>query len=225
MIDRDATSTAKVAKVLIVDDHPVVREGLSIRLSAQPDLQVCGEAADVTEALRMIDSRQPDIVIVDILLKNGNGLDLIKRIKARTDEMQILVWSMYDESLYAERALRAGATGYVNKREATRSIVDAIRSVREGNIYVSDSVADHLLHQVTGKGNAAPGPPVQRLSDRELEVFQLIGSGMATSEIASQLHLSVKTVETHRQRIKSKLNLQHGAELVRCAVQWVLENG
>jgi DNA-binding NarL/FixJ family response regulator len=216
----------KSARILIVDDHPAIREALAIRLSTQPDLEVCGEAADVGEALRLAEASAPDVAIVDIALKTGNGIDLIKRLKARHENLRAIVWSMYSEDLYAERALRAGAMGYINKEQATSEILDAIRLVLDGKMYLSPSMTERLLKRSIGQAGANPsGPPLDNLSDRELDVFRLIGQGRKTQEIADLLHLSVKTVETYRDRIRQKLDLADGAELVRCALQWTLENG
>lgn len=211
-------------KVLIVDDHPAVREALAIRIGRQLDMTVCGEAADVINALRLVDETQPDVVVVDISLKEANGIDLIKRIRDRNDSIRMLVWSMHSESLYAERALRAGAMGYVNKDQATDRIIDAIRRILEGKIYLSDEASEKLLHRaIGGKPADGTGSPLDILADRELEVFRLIGQGHKTAEIANQLHLSVKTIETYRDRIRQKLKVENGTKLSYVATQWVLE--
>jgi DNA-binding NarL/FixJ family response regulator len=214
------------ARVLIVDDHPSVREALTIRIAAQPDLVVCGEAADAAEALRLAAATEPDVAVIDIGLKAGDGIDLIKRLKARNDRFRAIVWSMYSEELYAERALRAGAMGYINKEQATGKIIDAIRQVLDGKVYLSAAMTEKLLKRAVGQAGQDSGrSPIDTLSDRELEVFRLIGQGVKTQEIAAQLHLSIKTVETYRERIREKLDLKDGAELARCAVQWVLDKG
>jgi DNA-binding NarL/FixJ family response regulator len=214
------------ARALIVDDHPAVREALAIRIGKLRDLEVCGEAADVPEALALIDSQNPDIAIVDISLKNGDGIDLIKRIKARNSNVRMLVWSMHSEALYAERALRAGAHGYITKEQATNQIVDAIRQVLDGKVYLSPGMTDKLLHRAVGEGGESlEHAPVDALSDRELEVFRLIGQGIPTAEIAKRLHLSTKTVETYRDRIRHKFDLSNGTELAHFATKWALENG
>ena len=216
----------KRARVLIVDDHPAVREALALRISRQPDLEVCGEAADMSEALRVLADAKPDVAVVDISLKTSNGIDLIKRIKGRNDRVRILVWSMHSESLYAERALRAGALGYINKDQATDRIVEAIRRVLEGKVYLSEAMAERMLQQAVGVAHAeVTRSPVDVLADREFEVFRLIGEGVKTAEIAERLHLSVKTVETYRDRIRQKLNLSDGTRLSHYATQWALENG
>ena len=216
----------KRARVLIVDDHPAVREALALRIGRQSDLEVCGEAADTSEALRLVAETRPDVAVVDISLKAGNGIDLIKRIKDRNDHVRILVWSMHSESLYAERALRAGALGYINKEQATDRIVEAIRRVLEGRVYLSEAMTERLLQRaVGGAREEVARSPLDVLADRELEVLRLIGEGVKTAEIAERLHLSVKTVETYRDRIRQKLDLSDGTELAHYATQWVLENG
>jgi DNA-binding NarL/FixJ family response regulator len=219
---REAT---KKARVLIVDDHPAVREALSIRIERQGDLQVCGEADDTTEALRLIADTLPDVAVIDISLKTGNGIDLIKRIKTRNDTICIVVWSMHSESLYSERALQAGALGYVGKDQATDKIVEAIRRVLEGKIWLSEEMAERILHRTARAGRQlAMRSLLDDLGDRELEVFLLIGQGVRTADIAERLHLSAKTVATYRDRIRQKLNLRDGTELVLFAARWVLEN-
>jgi DNA-binding NarL/FixJ family response regulator len=211
-------------KILIVDDHPVVREGLAMRIATQPDLEICGEAEDMPGALGLLDSCRPDVAIIDISLKNGNGIDLIRRIRARHSaaELPILVWSMYPENLYAERALRAGAQGYLHKGQATRQLVDAIRAVLAGKVYIGGELADELLHRVVG-GVSMERSPLDRLSDRELETFELMGNGLTTEAIAAKMHVSPKTVETYRARIKEKLCVNNVTELVQRAAHWVLE--
>jgi DNA-binding NarL/FixJ family response regulator len=219
-------SNPTAARVLIVDDHPAVREALSIRIGRESDLNVCGEAADTAEALELAAKTQPDLAVVDIGLKTGNGIDLIKRFKARGDPIRILVWSMYNEPLYAERALRAGAAGYITKEQASDKIVEALRQILAGKIYLSPAMTDRMLKRAVGQ---APQPaarsPIDILSDRELEVLRLIGQGRKTTEIAAQLHLSVKTIETYRDRIRQKLDLASGTDLAHFATQWVLETG
>lgn len=212
-----------VAKVLIVDDHPAVREALGIRISRQTDLTVCGEASDSPEALQLIEATDPDVAIIDIALKTGDGIDLIRRIKARNQKIRMLVWSMYSESLYAERALRAGAMGYLNKEQATSAIIEAIRQVLRGRLYLSQTMSERLLNR--GLDHELTGLSVELLSDREIEVFRLIGQGVKTQDIAAQLDLSPRTVQTYRDRIREKLDLSDGTELARSAFQWVIENG
>jgi DNA-binding NarL/FixJ family response regulator len=219
---KTAKAVMKCARVLIVDDHPAVREGLALRIGGQPDLEVCGEAADVAEALQVVAAQNPDVAVIDIALRSGNGLDLIKRIKAHNAHVRTLVWSMYSESLFAERALRAGALGYINKEQATDQIITAIRCVLEGKVYLSAPLAGQLLGRLVS-GETLDRSPVTMLSDRELEVFRLIGNGLDTQEIAERMSLSPKTVETYRARIKEKLGLTNNIDLLRHALQWVGE--
>jgi DNA-binding NarL/FixJ family response regulator len=216
-------TSKRAVRVLIVDDHPAVREALAIRISTEKGLKVCGEAADLPEALRLAEATDPDVAVVDIALKTGDGIDLIRRIRSRNQRIHMLVWSMYGENLYAERALRAGAMGYINKEQATSTIIEAIRQVLGGKLYLSAAMTEKLLKRSLGKDCSRL--PIDTLSHRELEVFRLIGQGVKTQEIAAQLHLSTKTVETYRDRIRDKLVLNDGAELAQSAFQWVIENG
>jgi DNA-binding NarL/FixJ family response regulator len=211
------------SRILIVDDHPVVRRGLRMLIDDEPDLFVCGEAGDADEAIRALDAKKPDLVIVDLSLKESSGLELIKRIKSRNSAAKMLVSSMFDESLYAERVLNAGALGYVSKQEAMEKVIEAIRCVLSGRVYLSAAMSDRMLHRLARDHQAIERSPVETLSDRELEVFEMIGRGRTTAEIAGQLHLSVKTVETHREKVKAKLGLKTAAELYQHAVRWVLE--
>jgi DNA-binding NarL/FixJ family response regulator len=212
------------ARILIVDDHPAVREALAVRIGRQDDLEVCGEAADMGEALEQIAQAQPDVAVIDISLKSSTGLDLIKRIKDRYSDVRVLVWSMHSESLYAERALRAGALGYINKDQATDKIVEAIRQVLDGKVWLSESMGERMLKRAVGvRQQKLERSPLDTLADRELEVFRLIGEGIKTADIARRLHLSVKTVETYRDRIRHKLDLSDGTQLAHFATQWVLE--
>ncbi|HSQ56512.1 MAG TPA: response regulator transcription factor [Gemmata sp.] len=212
-------------RVLIVDDHPAVREALALRIGRQSDMEVCGEAADMIAALRLLAETEPDVAVVDISLKSGSGIDLIKRIRDRNNHVRILVWSMHSESLYAERALRAGALGYVNKDQATDTIVEAIRRVLEGRVWLSEAMTERMLQRNIGtKRDEAARSPLDVLADRELEVFRLVGQGLKTAEIAERLHLSVKTIETYRDRIRQKLDISDGTKLARVATEWVLEN-
>lgn len=210
-------------RVLIVDDHPLVREGLTARISAQPDLQVCGQASDIDQALLLVDSTRPSLMIVDLALRGGSGLDLIKKVKASGEGPKILVVSAYEEALFAERALRAGAQGYINKQELQGSIIDAIRSLLRGELYLSADMTRRLAGQALSGAPAVRG--IEGLSDRELQIFQLIGRGNGTRAIAEQLHLSIHTIETHREKIRIKLGLRNGTELLQRAVQWMLEEG
>jgi DNA-binding NarL/FixJ family response regulator len=212
------------AKILIVDDHPVVREGLSLQLATQPDLVVCGEAEDIPGALQQAAATKPDLVIVDITLKNGSGLDLIRRLRARDEEVKLLVWSMHPENLYAERVIRAGAQGYLHKGQATSKLLEAIRTVLAGKVFISGDMTDLLLKRVIGAKQGDELTPIERLSDRELEAFKLMGEGLTTERIAARMFVSPKTVETYRARIKDKLGLNNVTELVQRATQWVMEN-
>jgi len=207
--------------VLIVDDHPIVRQGLAQLLNGEPDFVVCGEAENARKAMAAIAQLQPDLAIVDITLQGTNGIELIKNIVAQWPELPILVLSMHDESLYAERALRAGAKGYVMKQEATEKLTGALRRILKGQIYVSEKQADKMMRKAIDGKAMQDTSPVSVLSDRELEVLQLIGQGHGTRQIAEDLNLSVKTIESHRAHIKEKLNLKTAPEMVRFAVQWV----
>lgn len=210
-------------RVLIVDDHPATREGLAVRISSQKDFEVCGEAGDMAEALKLLDSSRPDVIVVDVQLKKGDGLDLVKRILARNASARILVWSVYSDKIYAERALNAGALGYINKEHSTDRVVEAIRRVRDGKVYLSEETTDMLLRYAVGGTESLRVSPVESLSDRELEVFRLIGQGVSPAQLAQDLHLSRHTVDTHKQRIKEKLNLATASELTQAAVRWVIE--
>ena len=212
-------------RVLLVDDHPIVRQGLARLISQEADLEVCGEAGDVPAALQAVGDLSPDIVVADLSLKEGSGIDLIKTLRSQSSDIPILVLTMHEESFYAERALRAGARGYLTKQEASEKILTAIRQVVLGEIYVSDRLSPKLLQRlITGAPNT-DDPLVSRLSDRELQVFLLIGEGRGTQEIATQLHLSVKTIETYRAHLKEKLDLRDARELVQYAIRWVVTHG
>ncbi|MEM9159698.1 MAG: response regulator transcription factor [Verrucomicrobiota bacterium] len=208
-------------RIFIVDDHPLVRQGLSQIIAGQEDMEVCGEAEDSPSAMQGVGNTNPDAIIVDISLQGNNGLELIKNIKAVYDTIPIMVFSMHDETIYAQRALRAGAKAYVMKKESSDKVVTAIHKIMKGEIYVSASVADQVLHQIVNGPNNVSQSPIDRLTDRELEVVQLIGRGLSTREIAESLNLSVKTIESHRAHVKEKLNLRNATELVQFSVQWV----
>jgi DNA-binding NarL/FixJ family response regulator len=216
-------STHAVSRILIVEDHPLTRQGLNALVSSQPDFEVCGEAAGAEDAIGLVAAQRPDLCIVDLRLGQGSGLELIKQINARFPDIGILVSSMHDESLFAERVLRAGAKGFIGKAESVDKVIQAIRQVLGGKVYLSSKMTEQLLFQVAGRGADAAEDSIEGLSNRELEVFQLIGQGLGTRQIAEQLHLSVKTIETYRESIKHKLRLSTNSELVRRAVQWVLE--
>jgi DNA-binding NarL/FixJ family response regulator len=203
----------------------MMRDGLSTQISNEPDLSVCGEADDVADALRLVSELSPDLAIVDISLKTGHGIDLIKRIREYRPKTRILVNSMYDESVYAERALQAGALGYLNKQSARETLINAIRSVLAGRIYLSPEMTEQIVKSRVGGFVKSGDSPIESLSNRELEVLTLIGQGKTTGAIAKQLYLSVHTIDTYREKLKIKLNLANSAELNRYAAQWVLENG
>jgi len=209
-------------RVLLVDDHPVVCEGLAQRINGEPDLKVCGQARDAHAALEAIEKLRPHIAVVDIGLGEGNGIELIKDVKVRFPQLPTLVLSMHDEALYAERSLHAGAKGYVMKQQETDILLQAIRQVLRGKVYLSEKVRDAIVNRMGGNVTEDKVTSLaQRLSNRELEVFQLIGDGYATHEIARRLHLSNKTVASHREHIKLKLNLRTGEELARFAIHWL----
>jgi DNA-binding NarL/FixJ family response regulator len=210
-----------MSRILIVDDHPLVRTGFAQLIGDCPDLEVCGEAADMSEALRLIDSDCPDLAIIDLSLAGGSGLDLIERIKSRNLDILMLVASMHDETLYAERVLTAGARGYINKQEAQESIIRAIRQVLAGKVYVSEAMTERLLSGLVDVRDEKRD--IERLSNRELQVFELIGEGVPVSQIASQLNLSIKTIETHQANIKKKLGLGSAHELNQRAIRWVMD--
>lgn len=217
-------TSARRYRVLIVDDHPIVRRGLAELIHEDPLLEVCGEAGDANDALRLVAEMRPHVVIIDISLRQGHGIELIEQIKAGDEHVKMLVSSIHEESLFAERALRAGAMGYVNKQEATEKVIEAVHQVLQGEIFLSPTMANRLLHSVVGGGASLDENPMAKLSNRELEVFEMIGGGLTTKQIAARLHLSPKTVETHREKIKTKLNLTNSTELSHRAIQWVLEN-
>jgi len=219
MAQKRQQSTKK--RIFIVDDHPIVREGLITIINHDKDLAVCGEADEPQEALKAISELRPDVVIVDITLKNSDGIELTKSIKARYPKLPVIVLSIHDESVYAERALRAGAQAYLMKEVVSDNIVTAIRTVLSGEVYVSNTMGKKMLRKLAaGKADTISGP-MDSLSDRELEIFRLIGQGYKPSKIAKSMHISVKTVETYRARIKEKLNLADADELLRYAIRWV----
>ena len=210
-------STIHPKKILVVDDHPIVRQGLRALLATVPDYVICGEAECASAAMGLIDTLQPDLVIVDITLKGADGIELTKSIRARDRNLPILVMSMHDESIYAERSMRAGANGYIMKHEVSDQVINAIQCVLRGDNYASQAVRDRLRQA----GGDTEDSVAVRLSDRELEVFRLIGQGVGTRHIAVSLHLSIKTIETYRAHIKEKLGLQDANELMREAVRWM----
>ncbi|NBB74126.1 MAG: response regulator [Bacteroidetes bacterium] len=209
-------------KIVIIDDHPLMRKGLALSLDAEVDLSVVGQMNSAEEAMDDLERLEPDLAIIDISLPGMSGMELVKHLQARMPDMRTLVVSRHDESLYAERAIRAGARGYIMKLEAGDVIVKAVRHVMSGGIYVSDEINERLLLSMASGGRERiTQSPLEVLSDRELEVFELTGRGIGTRDIAERLHLSVKTVESYRARIKKKLNLDSATELMQHAVQWV----
>jgi DNA-binding NarL/FixJ family response regulator len=216
--------SAEKTRVAIVDDHPIVRQGLAELVNCQDDMVHCGDAADYAEALDMVARTAPDVAIVDISLRDSNGIDLIRELHSRHPALTVLVLSMHDESFYFERVLKAGARGYITKDEASETVISAIRKVLEGQMYVSQQMASKVFSKLaTGKSDR-PAKPEDKLSDRELQVFELIGNGLPTREIAERLNVAVKTVESHRENIKRKLDISNAAELLQRAVRW-MQNG
>ena len=215
----DLSVSGNERQIMLVDDHPVMREGLAQMLNHEPDMTVCGQFENAARAFAALAAQLPDLVIVDLSLKGSSGLELVKDIKASYPKLKVLVLSMYDESLYAERVLRAGGAGYIMKEEATEQVLGAIRKVLNGDVYLSGRISSRLMHQLVGGKPPPDGSIMGLLSDRELEVFDLIGQGKGTRQIAEQLHLSVKTVESHRAHIKEKLHIDTAVELAHRAFQ------
>lgn len=216
---------SRKAKVMIVEDHPIFRKGLAHLINEEKDMEICGEAEDVIEAGKILKKTRPDMMIVDLTLKGASGLELIKSVHEQIPDLPVLVLSMHDESIYAERVLRAGAKGYIMKQEMTGKVIDAIRHVLAGKKFFSESVVESFLGMMTGKPSAPSQNPIDTLSDRELEVFTLIGRGMGRQEIGDRLHVGIKTVGTYREKIKLKLGIKSSPDLVRRAVQWVQSQG
>jgi DNA-binding NarL/FixJ family response regulator len=212
----------KATRIFIVDDHPMVRDGLALLIGSEPDLQVCGSAGTMRESLQQIAKKAPDVMIVDLSLKDGLGLDLIKAVKERHPEVRVLVVSAFEEDQYAERALRGGALGYVNKQECETTLLEAIRTVQTGRRHVSKDILNRLLNQALGGTDGSD--PLSQLSDREFEVYRLIGQGVTTGEIAKRLHVSPHTVDSHRERIRYKLGIETGHELLKHAMRWVIDH-
>ena len=211
---------ARKRRIFLVDDHPLVREGLTNLINEQNDLVVCGEAEDSARAITGITKTRPDVALVDISLKNESGLELVKNLESQFPLVALIVLSMHDEALYAERALRAGARGYVMKRESTKSVLASIRRVLEGGVYVSERVVNSMARRFSSASKGAESSPVERLSDRELEIFRLLGQGRTTAQIAEDLHLSLKTVQAYCARAKEKFGVSSLGELLRAAIRW-----
>ena len=221
---RDDSHSLSCTRIMIVDDHPIVREGYVHLIQRRDYLKVCAQAGSKVEAIQQIRETAPHLVIVDISLSDGSGLELIKDVKSQFPQVILLVVSMHDESLFAERCIRAGAQGFVNKQQAPEQLINAIERVLSGKIYLSQDVTERMISRSIGTLEDESLSPIEKLSDRELEVFEQIGLGETTRQIASKLNLSAKTIETYRENIKHKLNLSNATELTRHAIQWVLEN-
>lgn len=218
--EKTVSKEASITRLLIVDDHPVVREGLSELINREMDVRVVAAADTADQAIDILRTEQIDVAVVDLSLPGLSGIELIRIIRDEFPDMPVLVLSMHDEQFYAERALRAGARGYVMKQESIDHVIEAIRKVRRGDLYVSEDVAEKMLFRIVSGGEDEESE-VQRLSARELEVFRLIGQGYSTRETAEMLHLSIKTIESYRANIKGKLGLRNAAELMQHAVKWV----
>ena len=217
-MNKSLAGPATKHKVFLVDDHPIVRQGLALFIDREPDLAVCGQADGATSALQAIPNAMPDFIVLDISLDGPDGLELLKALRARYPNLPVLVLSMHDESSYAERALRAGANGYIMKQEATEKVLTAIRHILRGDVYLSDRLTKSMLQQFV-HGSVSPRDPLAKLSDRELEVYRLIGVGHGTRQIADELHVSTKTVESYQAHIKEKLSLRNARELVQHAIE------
>ena len=209
-------------RILLVDDHPIVRQGLGLLIDREPDLSICGEAEGAHTAFHAITTLRPDLVVLDISLAGPDGLDVLKEIRSKSGSLPVLILSMHDETIYAERALRAGANGYIMKQEATEKVLVAIRRILQGDVYLSERLTNAMLHHYAHGTLSAKNSPVVGLTDRELEVFRLIGEGHSTRQIANELHLSVKTIESHQAHIKEKLALRNARELVQHAIEWTV---
>lgn len=221
----DASNKAGSRRIVLVDDHPVTREGVRVLIDQEPDLHVCGQTDSAPAALQLIQKLEPDLAIVDITLKTTSGIELMKNLKALLPDLPVLVMSMHEESLYAERALRAGAKGYIMKHEASDRILVAIRSVIAGELYLSEKMKEKMLNRLVRSRKDEVVFTIDTLSDREMEVFQLIGNGFGTRQIADKLNLSVKTIDSYREHLKLKLRLEKGTDLVRHAIQWMRGEG
>jgi len=215
-----ARPAARRARILLVDDHPLVRERLAEIINQEPDLMVCGEAQDRAGALAAMAAHRPELAIINLALKDSDGLELIKDIRLQWPNVLMLVVSMYEESLYAERVIRAGARGYVTKQEATRDILSAIRRVLSGRVYLNENISARIIDRLADRSVPGAATPAEMLADRELQVFELLGRGLAVNEIARRLRIATKTVDTYRRRIREKLNLQTSSQLLQHAISW-----
>ena len=216
---QDKTNEKKT-QVFIADDHPVIRDGLTTIINHEQDMNVCGEAEDAHQALKAVTELKPDIVIADMSLKNSDGLEMTKNIKARYPRLPVIIFSVHDEFIYAERALLGGARAYLMKDAVSENVIKAIRAVLKGEIFVSDTISKKFLHTIARDKTGTAKTPIENLSDRELEIFRLIGEGYKASQIAKQLHLSVKTIQTYRTRIKEKLDIANASELLKYSIKW-----
>lgn len=223
-LDKKIQVSPNKGRVLVADDHPIVRDGLVQLINQQEDLICCAEASTQSEVFAAVSSHKPDLLVLDLRLKDGDGLELIKSLKSQYPDLPVLVLSQFDEELYAERALRAGALGYVMKEQASNEVVDAMRMVLKGKIYVTPEMTARLLQKAITSRPATTAPTSENLTDRELQVLQFLGSGLSTREIAAKVRLSVKTVETYREHLKHKLNLRNSEELIYYARNWVEKN-
>ncbi len=221
MTPQQEAQEVDIRRIVLVDDHPIVRQGIIMLVEPEDDLDVVGEAESAHEALEVIEETRPDIAVVDLTLKDSSGLELIKDIGVRFPKLPALVLSMRDEGFYAERCLRAGARGYVTKEEGPQKVIEGVRKVLAGQIFISDRMATKVMAKIVRGSGEGDQSPIESLSDRELEVFELIGNGHATREIASRLHISTKTVDSHREHIKEKLQLDSATDLLKHAIQWV----
>ncbi|MEZ4700844.1 MAG: response regulator transcription factor [Rhodothermales bacterium] len=213
-------STGGRIRVLVVDDHPAIREAIADIIADKMGMELIGQASNADEAFQLVEKMQPDVAVIDISLEDAHGLDLVQNIRAQYPNVQVVVFSMYDESVYAERAIRAGASGYLMKSEPTQSVVEAIRSVMQGEVYLSRRMASRMLSKIATGRSSSPGFAIDQLTDREMAVFQMLGEGYSVQEITQRLNLSRKTVETYRRRVKEKLDFETVAELLQYAVQW-----
>jgi len=221
----ESQSSKSRKRILVVDDHPMMRAGLTQLINKQPTMEVCWEAGGPTEAMALIPHHHPDLIIADLTMKTGGGLEFIKDTRTLHENIPVLVVSMHDEKVYAERCLRAGASGYIMKEESAEHLVSAINRVLDGGVYLSETMSARILKSVSGASTRNADSPMQKLTDREFEVFQFIGRGKTTNEIAQELHISPRTVDVHRSQIKEKLHLKSGAALVHYAVQWFGQEG
>jgi DNA-binding NarL/FixJ family response regulator len=222
MLTRGQSSQSRRNKIFLIDDHPIVRQGLALLIDREVDLEVCGDAPGAPSALSALASVEPDLIILDISLNGPDGLDLLKTIRLKDPHVPVLVLSMHDESTYAERSLRAGANGYIMKQEAAEKVLIAIRRILGGEVYLSERLTNKMLQQIVRGTDPVRNSPMSKLSDRELEIYRLIGSGHATRQIADELHISVKTVESYQAHIKVKLSLRSARELVQHAIEWTV---